>query len=264
MSALFLRTVAVILMLLDHIGYCTGSVALRVVGRLSFPLFAFLLANGYRHTRSVPRYAIRLFLFALISEIPYDLCFNGGTVCYVSLGGLLLDLRLDNVYFTLLLGLSFLWLHDIYKRKLPNIAGLCSVVSLLLIAFFAAYVSADYGVLGVLWVALFGFATDLRNKRERQYLCLGAVLLSVWRLLFRSLDVYWGIAVSSPFLAPFFPSGALQRMDVLQCFAAFSVVLVLWYDQTSGMPSHPVWRRILQYSFYLFYPMHILILWLVF
>ena len=92
LSGSALKGIALVSMLIDHFAavFYMGSVvyagklfmpysmyiALRLVGRLAFPLFTFLLAEGFRHTRSVEKYLLRLFLFGLLSEIPFDLAFR--------------------------------------------------------------------------------------------------------------------------------------------------------------------------------------------
>ena len=78
MSALTLRILACLFMLLDHIGYSLGGshplyLPLRCIGRLAFPIFVFLVVNGFRHTSNRPRYALRLALFAVISQVPFAL-----------------------------------------------------------------------------------------------------------------------------------------------------------------------------------------------
>ena len=72
---------------------------LRVIGRLAFPLFCFLLCEGFRKTKHLKRYIFNLFLFGLIAEVPFDLAFNGGNLIY---------LYGQNVFFTLLIGLLVL------------------------------------------------------------------------------------------------------------------------------------------------------------
>ena len=110
LSGSLLKLFAVITMLFDHVAsvflsksditlFTLGSRTLtlyklmRLVGRTAFPLFAFLLVEGFIHTRDKKRYGIRLFLFALISEIPWNLE-HKGTWLYSS----------QNVFFTLFLG----------------------------------------------------------------------------------------------------------------------------------------------------------------
>ena len=74
-----LKLLACIFMLCDHVGFVlmNNNWIMRAVGRLAFPIFAFLLVEGYRHTSDIRKYFIRLFLFALISEVPFDLVTTG-------------------------------------------------------------------------------------------------------------------------------------------------------------------------------------------
>ena len=110
-----LKLLALVTMFLDHVGagllkyflvhtipeggaawqYCDAAYQiLRTVGRLSFPIYCYLLLQGFLHTRSVARYALRLFLFALLSEAPFDLLFYGK-----------MTMAHQNVFWTLLAGL---------------------------------------------------------------------------------------------------------------------------------------------------------------
>ena len=79
------------------------GIAMRLVGRVAFPLFAFMIAEGAAHTRDRRRYALRLLLLAVISEIPFDLV-AGGTWLFPA------D---QNTVFTLLLGLLAVWVGDL-------------------------------------------------------------------------------------------------------------------------------------------------------
>ena len=78
MNTLVLKILAVIFMITDHIGavFFPNAAIFRLVGRLSYPLFAFCIAQGLIHTRSKAKYSLRLFLFAVISQIPYFLAFD--------------------------------------------------------------------------------------------------------------------------------------------------------------------------------------------
>ncbi len=96
-----LKWIAVITMIIDHTGAVLfpDNMVFRYIGRIAFPIFCFLLVEGFFHTRDVRKYMLRLGLFALISEIPYDLAFRD-TV---------LEFEHQNVFFALLLGVVMIW-----------------------------------------------------------------------------------------------------------------------------------------------------------
>lgn len=88
--------------------------AMRGAGRLAFPLFAFFIAEGFRHTRSAGRYAARLAVFALLAEVPFDLAIAGRPFAPEG----------QNVLFTLLLGLlALVWLKAWGGRPLFGLTG---------------------------------------------------------------------------------------------------------------------------------------------
>jgi ATP-binding cassette subfamily B protein len=74
-----LKLIAMLSMVFDHVGdaFFPGVMWLRMVGRIAMPVFAFCIAEGYAHTRDRKKYLLRMGLFALVSEIPFDLCFHG-------------------------------------------------------------------------------------------------------------------------------------------------------------------------------------------
>ena len=98
MSSFVLKVIACIAMVCDHIRYVvpnTNNIVTIALGRISYPLFAFLLTEGYSHTKDLKKYYKRIIIFALISQIPFMMFRN---LC-IGVWQLL------NIMFTLLFGL---------------------------------------------------------------------------------------------------------------------------------------------------------------
>lgn len=168
-----LKLIACVTMLIDHVGatlvyemfYTAASAGanagqilqlyevLRTVGRLAFPIYCFLLAEGAHHTGNPSRYAIRLLLAAVFSEITFDLTFYGSIVW-----------GHQNVMVTLFLGFCAL---EVMKRHSHLMMKIITVVPFALLA---DILHADYGADGVLLIALFGITRELPNKLLIQFL----------------------------------------------------------------------------------------------
>jgi len=81
MNGFTLKIIALVTMFIDHIAAAFPHIFhpdFRLIGRLSFPIFAFLIAEGFRRTRDPKKFVIRLAIFALISEVPFDWTFPRG------------------------------------------------------------------------------------------------------------------------------------------------------------------------------------------
>ena len=142
MSALILKCIACLTMLMDHIGYHTGIDWLRMVGRIALPIFVYLTASGYRKTSDPFRYILRLLAFALISEPIYDYCFFS-----TSYNGA------QNIMFTLAMGLMAIMFVDKLRGK--KYAFLLIPIPVGFIMYLADLMHADYGMYGVLLAVLF-------------------------------------------------------------------------------------------------------------
>ncbi|HSE29411.1 MAG TPA: TraX family protein [Candidatus Saccharimonadales bacterium] len=138
-DAFTLKVIAVVTMLVDHIGFLIfpDQLWLREIGRLALPLFAFLLAQGLLKTSSVKNYLLRLMVFALISQIPYSLAsyLTGNNIANL------------NIFFLLALGLGALYLTQRYKNILVKI------IIILLAGAFATLTNIDYGAYGIWMIA---------------------------------------------------------------------------------------------------------------
>lgn len=141
-----LKKFAIIIMIIDHIGviFFPANSWIRLVGRLAFPIFAFFIAEGMVYTRDAKKYLMRLGIFALISEVPFDLAFHN-SIWYTD--G-------QNVFFTLFLGAAGIYLYQKMHNKTVGIL-LAAFVALL-----ATYLYVDYGTLGVLLIIGFYFARN--------------------------------------------------------------------------------------------------------
>ncbi len=138
MTSFHLKVLACTTMLIDHIGllFFPDQVLFRIIGRLAFPLFAFLIAEGFLHTNSVRVYFWRLMIFGLLSQVPFGY--------YLHLAGH--NPYVLNVFFTLILGLVALMLITSKQTTLIKSLGLVGV-SILSLVFNPSY--SLYGVLTV-------------------------------------------------------------------------------------------------------------------
>lgn len=158
-----LKLIAIITMTIDHIGVVFGTPfynLLRAVGRLSFPIFAFLLTEGYVHTKSFSKYFLRLLVLALISEVIYDYVFFDS---FIYRGE-------NNIFFTLALGLLTLFLLDkskgLIKRYFKDKVDLVIILPItylliiVIMGLMGEFLNFSYGMLGILVISFFYLFKD--------------------------------------------------------------------------------------------------------
>lgn len=142
MSSFTLKLIAVISMLIDH----TGAILfpqyrwMRYIGRLAFPIYCFLLTEGYLHTHNFKKYIMRMTVFMLLSEIPFDLAFSHTW----------LNIKYQNVYWTLLFGLIAIKAMEWLQARLGRTWYVLSYVPVLLVAGIAWLIHTDYNAYGIL------------------------------------------------------------------------------------------------------------------
>ena len=207
MSSSQLKILAVVTMLIDHIGAILfPSVLLfRIIGRLSFPLFCFLISEGLLYTANLKGYLERLFFFALISEVPYDLAFHG-TVYYP---------QSQNVFFTLFLGLAAISFLHSYLVSRPASALVLALVCVL----FAEALHTDYGWFGVMLIIIFYCFKNFRTKG----VLIFAVFNTGYGLLTGTVKLYAALAGFPIFLY----NGKKGRLNWKYFFYAFYPVHLL-------------------------------------
>ncbi len=171
-----LKVLALITMAVDHVGAVLFPEypVLRMIGRLSFPIYAFLLVEGFFHTRDVRRYFMWLLGFTVLSEIPYDLAFNE-TWFYA---------ERQNIFFTLSLGLGVMWILE-KSGEWPE-----KIVEILLAMWLAELVHADYGYRGILLILIFYVF-----RGRRLFVCAGE---AVWNFLWISGIQRYGALAAFP------------------------------------------------------------------
>lgn len=236
---------------------------MRHIGRIAFPLFCFLLAEGFAHTRSKPKYAWRLFLFALIAEWPYDFALYGTGFELVAH---------QNVMFTLLVSFLALWggeaLGGLIDRALarrraaagstagarlgahgvPAVAA-GSALSATQDTAPAAVRSAERGLtlpIILCTVALILVGAVLADVTEMSYHAFGVLLCGALYLgrRFRLLQIVLGALLVAWY--------CWDHADLFESYAIIGLVLLLFYNGRRG--------RSMKWFFYVFYPAHLLII----
>jgi len=156
-----LKLLACITMLIDHIGAVfVPGFTMRVIGRIAFPIFCFLLSEGIHHTRNPKKYGIRLLIGLLLAELPFDLLFSGR-----------LDWESQSVMVTLFLG--FIFAMGAKSLEKPG----RKYVLLIILALLAELFRTDYGAMGVVIIAIFVMT---REHPKQKWIQLVSIGLAFW------------------------------------------------------------------------------------
>lgn len=240
---------------------------MRMIGRLGFPIFCFLLVEGFLKTRSVKKYAFRLGMFALISEIPFNLALCGS----VTASGH------QNVFLTLLIGLIALWFFDLFakysftivQRNVFFISGI-AVISFYIAQFIVQISKTEFliaypvtcGVAALVWLAaakkysaehigrisanlmVLVLCMMLADLLRTDYSGMGVLTIAVMYVFRKNKikSMLWGCIV-------------LTAMSLGEITAFLTLLPISRYNGERGLK--------LKYFFYLFYPVHLLLIWLV-
>lgn len=181
--------------------------ATRTIGRVAFPIFCFLLVEGFLRTKNLKKYLFRMALFALLSEIPFDLVFAATPVYW----------GYQNVMITLLIGMLAMYGCQIIEEKIPDKVGqfVACCACFAIGAVVAELLKVDYGAKGILPIMVLYLL-----RHFKLYQMIGGALSFVWELP-----------------------------------APLSFLFISCYNGKRGMK--------MKYFFYLFYPVHLLLLYLI-
>ena len=232
LTAAVLHIIAMTLMLMDHL-WATLLPArewLTCAGRVAFPIFAFMAVEGYFHTRSFKKYILRMLLFAVLSESPFDLMY-GGTWFYPVH---------QNVLWTFLLGLLGVWLMEQVRKK--GKTWMYLLVCVLVVPaglVLGTLCMVDYYGVGVLTVFVFYF---LHGRKW-------------WCFLGQLAALYWlNVELLGGLMYPVQLFG--MEFELCQQGLALLALIPIWlYHGRQGYHSKPF-----QYLCYAFYPVHMLLL----
>ena len=225
MTAFTLKIIALLAMLIDHTGAAFPDIFpfwFRCVGRLAWPIFAYLLAEGFRHTKAPEKFLMRLLAFAVISEIPFDIV-TGNTISFAAN---------NNIFYTLFLGGMAICLCERMKER-RNWQTMAVIAAIIPTAILAEILTVDYGGMGVLFI----FAMYAIKPKTPRLMAFGAFALSQ----FIPLAAAFVMGIVIP----------LKYMLMLS-FALATVPLIAMYNGERGIKA--------KWLFYYVYPAHLAVL----
>lgn len=231
-----LKLTASLTMLIDHVGATivysaylaarnAGDYALtnqlvelyyimRIIGRIAFPIYCFLLVEGFHHTRNVKKYISRLAVGMLLSEIPFDLAFSGA-----------IDWESSSVMVTLLLGCLMM-------LAMKRVKGFWKVPVILPFVLVAEWLRTDYAGNGIALIDMLALTKGLPKEK-------------LWRAVGFTVLLWFGAAV---------PIGGIAVP--IELFGLIGLIPMFLYEGKKHTRN-----KWIQWGFYLFYPVHLLVLW---
>lgn len=248
MTQLSLKLLALFSMLMDHLAKAvlstgvlsdvlgvSGDLHLRTmmmaVGRLAFPIFAWFVAEGCKKTKDPKKYLLRMLIFALLSEIPFRLCFYGRLSSVVT----------GNVMFTFLFAACSIYVsHWLVEKKIPyEVAVLAPSVASMAVCWF---LYTDYNAWGCALVLLLYY---MPNEKGR--LLITGTWITLFQLVWKGSNngLSW-------------VSGNDYNLLLQWLVEMLAVLFLAAYNGEKG--KNKPWTK---WLFYVFYPTHLLILYLI-
>ncbi len=225
MNANHIRILAITTMVVDHVGIflLPQYFFLRIIGRFSFPLFAWLIANGAEHTRSVRKYLLRLGAMAFVSQAPYLLAFRLTDPAYAAW----------NIFLTLFLGLAVI---QVFRTGNNKIIAYCGAVFFSCIAIL---LKSSYGAAGVI-------AVIICYVFRKNVIAMTAAQFFMFAWFYVLPDGYFAVTAGHSIFA-------IEPLYLYQPLGAFALLLTRYYNGENGRSGKPF--------FYFFYPIHLLVIY---
>lgn len=265
-----LKVIAMTTMLIDHIGYLffPSMMIFRTVGRIAFPIFAYLIGVGYNHTSSLKKYMLRIFLFALVTQIPYSFFNRSLTFEPYNL----------NILFTLVLGLVFIHLINdsiqllkskvtIKHLRIPlNVSFLLLILSINEYIKFVGYGRGlEYGWYGIVLILIFYY-----SKEQTMVLILNYILLTFAHAYY---NIFFSLAKRSQesplmylmnsggFIFSYIFSNKEEIFNLSSYFFQGRSLMALFFIK--GLNREKFFVRLNPWVGYVFYPGHMTLLILI-
>ena len=271
MSTFLLKLIALLVMIVDHTGVVFQPLfdvsLLRCIGRIAFPIFLFFVSEGCRRTRNIKLYMLRLGMFALISELPYDLATASIRIpASGSVGiGALDFMGRQNVFFTLFLGALCVYIFQMFYKSSKQYIY---IILIPFVIYLGDVFHTDYGSLGVMFVFIlyilpYGVqeaGKPLKMSSEGKFFRLAAIFcLLTYLYIYEQINFY---NAGSLINAGGFSLLLERRPEVisdysleLMLFSCISIFLLTFYNNKRGAS--------LRWLFYASYPVHLLILGII-
>ena len=227
MTSFHLKLIALITMFIDHIGgvIFPNHFWIRYIGRLSFPIYAFLISEGLKKSSNIKIYLRNLVILAFISELFYDICFNTNINLFYK----------TNTIYTLFFASFSIYLYN-----------KCNNLLILFLGIFLSYIlKTDYNFLGVSLIYIFYFCYN-----KTQYLTYGILWVTI-KYLTNLITIIYSIFEKNIILS----NAYIEKSLSLYFFTIIPFFIIFFYNGKRG--------KNIKYTFYILYPLHLAILCII-
>jgi len=244
LDAYKLKWIAIIGMFLNHAAMAFPEIlpmwmqfVFYAAGGLTFPIMAFFVVEGYKHTSNMKKYLFRIFIFGLIAQIPYMIAFRlfGSGI---------------NIMFTIFLGLILLLLYD--KIRIRFIFWLIFILFVAVTFFFAF----DWMIIGPVIMVMYRAISDENRRRT-----IPAIVAGVFYILLVGLSLIGFHSLNAPGMEEALANleaSTGMTMELMWPALAFPVgcffvaYMLKYFSGERG--------KRMKYFFYIFYPLHFVVL----